>query len=211
MPARGTESTFSTSHESTGTKRISLQACNSGGCNRKLQTFLVGPPPDPVDGDGDGVPDPRDNCQRTPNPDQSDVDGDGDGDVCDGQDNRDPDDDGLQNWEDQCPDEAEDFDGYLDGDGCPDVAEVTVSIGQGDGVIFESGETVTICYSVSGEMFVEIDLVVPSALTVDVLSAFDDGSGGCVDWDLAPEADSGTYVGEIAGAGTTGAASFEVR
>ncbi len=211
LPTRGTESTFSTSHESTGTKRVSLQACNSGGCNRKLQTFLVGPPPDPLDSDGDGVVDPNDNCLRIPNPDQSNVDGDDDGDACDDQDNRDPDGDGIQNWADQCPSEAEDVDGYLDEDGCPDVAEVAVSIEQGDSFIFEPGETVTICYSVSSEMFVEIDLVVPSGLTVDVLSAFDDGSGGCVDWDLEPEADSGTYVVEIAGAGAIGAASFEAR
>ena len=210
-PPRGAASTFSTSHETTGTKRIILEACNSGGCARKLQAFLVGPPPDPLDSDDDGVVDPDDNCLRVSNPDQSNVDGDRDGDACDSQDNRDPDGDGIQNWEDQCPSESEDVDGYLDADGCPDVAEVAVSIEQGDGVVFEPGETVTICYSVSGEMFVEIDLIVPSGLTVDVLSAFDDGSGGCVDWDLEPGADSGTYVVEIAGAGDLDDVSFEAR
>ena len=60
-------------------------------------------------------------------------------------------------------------------------------------------------------MFVEIDLVVPSELRVDVLSAFEDGSGGCVDWDLGLEAESGVYVVEISGEGAQDSASFEVR
>lgn len=211
VPARGGESTFSTLYDSTGTKRIGLQACNSGGCDSKEQTVLVGPPPNPLDSDGDGIVDPRDNCVFTSNPDQANVDGDGEGDACDSEDNRDPDGDGIENWGDECPSEAETVDGYLDGDGCPDAPEVAVSMEQGEGSVFDPGDVVTICYTVSGEMFVEIDLVVPSGLRVDVLSAFDDGSGGCVDWDLEPEADSGTYVVEIAGAGAIGSVSFEAR
>ncbi len=37
--------------------------------------------------------------------------------------------DGLYDDEDACPDEAEDFDGYLDGDGCPDIDP------DGDGIV----------------------------------------------------------------------------
>ena len=210
-PQRGNEDTFSTRHDSTGTKRIRLQACNKTGCNTKLQAFLVGPPPVAPDTDSDGVFDPDDNCVLIANPDQANVDDDSDGDACDEKDNRDTDGDGLQNWEDECPDEAEDVDGYLDLDGCPDTAKVAVSIEQGAGVTFEAGATVTICYSVSSEMFVAIDVLVPSGPTVYVFSAFDDGSGGCVDWVLEPEADTGTYVVEIAGGGVNGSVSFDVQ
>ncbi len=210
-PASGTDTTFSTTYISTGTKRISLQVCNSGGCSRRLQTVLVGPPPDPTDSDGDGLADPSDNCQFTPNPDQSDVDGDGEGDVCDSQDNRDPDGDGFQNWEDQCPSEAENLNGYLDGDGCPEVPEVAVSIEQGDDSVFGPGEVVTICYSAGGPMFVEIDLLAPSGLRSDLLSAFDvDGAGGCFDWESGFEAESGIYVVRIIGSGADDSASFEI-
>ncbi len=211
VPSSGAESTFSTSHSSTGTKRISLQACNSDGCSRRSQTVLVGPAPDPPDSDGDGVVDPSDNCERIPNPDQSNVDGDRNGDACDAQDNRDSDRDGIQNWDDQCPSEAENLDGYLDEDGCPDIPEVAVSIEQGDGFVFESGEAVTICYSVSGEMFVEIDLVAPSGQKLDLLSAFNDGSGGCFDWELGDDPEPGSYAVEIAGAEAQGSTSFEAR
>ena len=211
VPSRGAESTFSTSHSSTGTKRINLQACNSGGCSRKVQTILVGPPPDPPDSDGDGVVDPDDNCELISNPDQANVDGDRAGDACDAQDNRDSDGDGIQNWDDQCPSESENVDGYLDEDGCPDAPEVAVSIERGEGFIFESREAVTICYVVSSEMFVDIDVIAPSGLRIDIWSAFDDGTGACFDWDVGPEAAAGVYVVEMAGSGAQGSASFEVR
>ena len=210
-PASGTDATFSTTYSSTGTKRINLQVCNSGGCSSRLQTVLVGPPPDPTDSDDDGVADPSDNCVADPNPDQSDVDGDGDGDACDSRDNRDSDGDGLQNWEDQCPLEAENFDGYLDADGCPEVPAVAISIERGDDSVFGPGEVVTICYSAGGPMFVEIDLLAPSGSRSDLLSAFDvDGAGGCFDWESGPEAESGTYVVQIIGSGADDSASFEI-
>ena len=60
-------------------------------------------------------------------------------------------------------------------------------------------------------MFGESGLVVPSERGVDVLSACEDGSGGCVDWDLGLEAESGVYVVEISGEGAQDSASFEVR
>ena len=210
-PASGGDVTFTTTYSSTGTKRISLQACNSGGCSNKLQPVLVGPPPDPLDSDGDGVADPSDNCQFTSNPDQSDVDGDGDGDACDSRDGRDSDGDGFQNWEEACPSEAENLNGYLDGDGCPEVPEVAVSIEQGDGSVFAPGEVVTICYSAGGPMFVDIDLLAPSGSRSDLLSAFDvAGTGGCFGWEPGSDAEPGTYVVQITGSGADDSASFVI-
>ena len=210
-PASGTDTTFSTSYGSTGTKRISLQACNSGGCTSRQQSVLVGPAPDPVDSDDDGVADPSDNCRVAPNPDQLDIDGDGDGDACDSRDNRDSDGDGFQNWEDECPSEEENLNGYLDGDGCPEVPEVAISIEQGDGSVFGPGEVVTICYSAGGPMFVDIDLLAPSGLRSDLLSAFDlEGAGDCFDWESGLEAESGTYIVQISGSGAEDSASFEI-
>jgi hypothetical protein len=68
------------------------------------------PPPDT---DGDMTPDSSDNCPTVANATQAD--GDGTGDACDSQDDRDTDSDGLQNWQDTCPDEA----GPSSNDGCP--------------------------------------------------------------------------------------------
>jgi hypothetical protein len=66
-----------------------------------------------TDADGDGVLDSSDKC--TGHDDAADVDGDGIPDGCDTQDNRDSDGDGVENFEDACPDQA----GPGANSGCP--------------------------------------------------------------------------------------------
>ena len=209
-PPHGTDSTFEMTYSLTGTKRIMLQACNGSGCTVKSQPVLVGPPPDPPDSDGDGIVDAYDHCMFVANPGQEDIDGDGIGDACDARDNRDSDGDGVQHWADLCPDEAENLNGYLDDDGCPDTPSVVVAI-DGDSAVFAAGDVVTLCYSAGGQMFVDIDLVMPSGSRSDLFSAFDvDGAGGCFDWQSADDAESGTYAVEITGSGAVDSESFEI-
>lgn len=207
-PPTGAESTFTTSYRSPGTKRVRLQVCNDGGCRQKNQTVLVGPAPEPPDRDYDGVPDAFDNCPQAYNTRQEDTDGDGLGDACDDRDSRDPDEDGIQNWQDECPDYPENFNGYLDEDGCREEPEVTLSI---EGDVFAAGDTLTICYTVSDEMFVDIEVVAPSGARSDAFSAFDPGEGGCFDWATAEGAEPGEYAVEITGAlGAEAATAFEI-
>jgi hypothetical protein len=52
-----------------------------------------------IDQDGDGIGDMCDNCLYDFNPEQKDFDGDGFGNICDDDD----DDDGIEDWEDECP------------------------------------------------------------------------------------------------------------
>ncbi len=67
------------------------------------------------DCDNDGFTNNNDNCAKTSNSNQADIDNDGIGDVCDTQDNRDSDGDGVQNYLDQCPTAA----GPSSNNGCP--------------------------------------------------------------------------------------------
>ena len=60
-------------------------------------------------------------------------------------------------------------------------------------------------------MFVEIDIVAPSGVRAYALSSFDDGAGGCFDWELSLGAVAGIYSVEMTGADVTGSASFEAR
>jgi len=69
-----------------------------------------------ADADNDGVCDTVDNCKDVVNPVQGDLDEDGIGNLCD----LDIDGDGINNNDDSCPFDAEDFDGFEDEDGCPE-------------------------------------------------------------------------------------------
>ena len=69
-----------------------------------------------ADADNDGVCDTVDNCKDVVNPVQGDLDEDGIGNLCDS----DVDGDGINNNDDSCPFDAEDFDGFEDEDGCPE-------------------------------------------------------------------------------------------
>ena len=76
------------------------------------------------DTDLDGTPDKDDNCPTTANADQSDIDNDGDGDLCDD----DIDDDGINNYDDDCNGPTANWDSTdwlldRDGDGCHDATE----------------------------------------------------------------------------------------
>lgn len=68
------------------------------------------------DKDKDGVCDNIDNCPNKANSNQADLDKDKIGDTCDS----DVDGDGINNANDACPLQPEDFDGYKDTDGCPE-------------------------------------------------------------------------------------------
>lgn len=67
------------------------------------------------DFDLDNIPNNIDNCPNNSNENQSDIDNDGLGDSCDSKDNRDSDKDGVQNWQDKCPNQV----GPSSNNGCP--------------------------------------------------------------------------------------------
>jgi len=71
------------------------------------------------DMDGDGIRDGLDNCLTISNPSQTNNDGDSQGDACDSDD----DNDSISDTVDQCPLQAETFNGFNDADGCPDAEE----------------------------------------------------------------------------------------
>jgi parallel beta-helix repeat protein len=100
---------------SAGTHRVRVEYFEHTGLAEANVSWALSAPPPPPDGDGDGVPDASDNCPSAPNASQTDTDGDGAGDACDNQDNRDNDSDGIQNYEDDCPNES----GEASNGGCP--------------------------------------------------------------------------------------------
>jgi parallel beta-helix repeat protein len=100
---------------SAGTHTVRVEYFEHTGLAEANVSWALSAPPPPPEGDGDGVPDASDNCPSAPNASQTDTDGDGAGDACDNQDNRDNDSDGLQNYEDDCPNES----GEASNGGCP--------------------------------------------------------------------------------------------
>ncbi len=106
----------------------------------------------PYDTDADGVSDPVDNCPNAYNPLQRDADGDGIGDVCDpspgcggcGQSECeyfDSDNDGIQDYVDNCQSNANPLQLDADSDGIGDVCDSTPGCGDGCGQSTCEGQT----------------------------------------------------------------------
>jgi len=113
-----------------------------------------------TDSDNDGVCDFVDNCINVPNPGQGDLDNDGVGNLCD----LDIDGDGMGNNHDDCPFEAEDFDGFEDEDGCPDgVNKVPHLLVTGDNQINEM-ETLSLDINVNDEKKINLEVKMKECL-----------------------------------------------
>lgn len=77
-----------------------------------------------LDCDNDGISNENDNCVKVSNSNQADLDDDGKGDACDNVDNRDSDGDGVENFEDDCPNEF----GLASNNGCPGNIDLSIDL-----------------------------------------------------------------------------------